>query len=141
MINRNQSDKKEMNEKEMELMVRNLTSWDDWHKLEETLFRKSEWEQSSLERMDEDLDREEIYSEDGTCWQPFHIPYEIDIDKYSLYEKMSYLAYEIIERIIIDKTQYDKKCNYCRVWTDVNSKQYCDFCQRPLQVLSRNQPQ
>ena len=127
-----------MNNKEIEQKVRNIKSWDEWNQIEKEFFMISQWGKTSLDRMDEDLDRENIFSEDNTYWQPFSIPYNIDIELYSFYERMSYLAYEAIEKEYKDESQYDKKCNYCRLWTENKEKQYCDFCGRKLQIMLSN---
>ena len=126
-----------MNEAMLKKKVKSFNTWDEWHEFEESYFHISSWKESSCEQLDKDLEKEDIIVS-GVRWHSFHISYDISTEIYDLHEELSYVAYEAIEGQLEEGNDfiYDKKCNFCRVWTFEKTKQLCDFCGRKLKLMS-----
>lgn len=124
---------------ELEEKLSRITTWEEWHDLEESLFRSEEWKETDADTMGIQLRRDNVVA-DGHEWMPLGDPYDIDREILYLYEVASHYVFEKLEPEahadnLSRKEDYGKECRFCLRYTEDFDVENCPFCGRKLTLI------
>lgn len=113
-----------------------ICSWEDWYKIEIDIFHTDEWPETSIERLEEDLERP-VEIIEGCEWDSTTNSYDVSPEVMHFYEKTRQKVFAILEPEADEENKqhpelYGKRCIYCRIWTRDFSKQKCPKCSNEL---------
>lgn len=123
-------------------MISKITTWEEWDRIEEDIFRISSWEvntksiESDLERLPEMID--------GYEWEPTTLSYDISPEIYHLHKQSRMEVFAKLEPEAHRENQshperYCKLCVYCRRWSRKYPKDKCPNCGNELLPLPLNE--
>lgn len=124
---------------ELEEKLSRITTWEEWHDLEKSLFRSGEWKEADIDTMERQLGRDNVVI-DGHEWMPFGDPYDMDREILYLYEVARWIVFEKLEpeahaENLSSKENYGKECRFCLRYTEDFDVENCPFCGRKLTLM------
>lgn len=129
-----------INKEKLEEKLSQITEWEEWHNLKESLFRRSEWKEADIETMEAQGQRDNIVI-DGHEWMPLVDPYDVDREISYLYEVARHYVFEKLEPEghaynLSRKEEFGKECSFCLRYTEDFEVENCPFCDRKLLPIS-----
>ncbi|WP_082420551.1 hypothetical protein [Paenibacillus sp. A3] len=127
----------------LESDLKKLYNWKDWDRIQKEIFHTDEWPETSIDRLEEDLERP-VQIIEGCEWDSTTNSYDVSPEIMHLYEKTRWRAFSILEPEADEENKqhpelYGKRCIYCRIWTRDFSKQKCPKCSNELLKLPLNE--
>lgn len=116
-----------------------ITTWDDWDKLEEKIFKVQTWEETDINTLEKDLERP-IITLDGYEWEPTTNSYNLPPEILHKYEKIRVEVFNKLEPEAAKENMshpeiYAKWCVYCKRWSRKYPKDNCPKCGNELLPL------
>ncbi|MEC0207379.1 NOB1 family endonuclease [Paenibacillus ehimensis] len=127
----------------LESDLKKLSSWKDWDRIQKEIFHSDEWPETSIDRLEEDLERP-VQIIEGCEWESTTASYDVSPEIMHLYEKTRQKVFSILEPEADEENKqhlelYGKRCIYCRIWTRDFSKQKCPKCGNELLEFPLNE--
>lgn len=128
---------------EIKKLLLEISSWDDWYKLEEELFDLESWPGFDLDEIDKMLNRETTKI-DGVFWSPTCTHYDVERELEFKYEKLRELVFQKLEpegakNNAAHPEWYGKLCVPCSMWTRQYSANTCGKCGCELVLFPLNE--
>jgi hypothetical protein len=127
---------------DLEKLINDLSTWDDWDKIDKVIFRSEEWSKRFIEMHEVESKRSsEII--DGDNWNSYVEPYDVSPEILHLYETTRWRVYAILEPESEEENRkhperYGKMCSYCRIWSQKYPKDKCPKCGNDLLLWPLN---
>ena len=124
---------------ELEEKLSRITTWEEWHDMQESLFRREEWKEADFETMGSQLGLDNVVM-DGHEWMPLGDPYDIDREILYLHEVARWYVFEKLEpeayaENLSRKEDFGKECRFCLRYTTDFDVENCPFCGRKLTLI------
>ncbi len=126
---------------DISLMERNrllaeINSWDDWYRIEQTVFKIDQWPELGIDEIEKMLSRKPK-AHSGTEWESTASNYAVERDLEYEYEKLRQMVFEKLEPESARENMnhpewYGKQCVYCSLWTRKTDQEHCPFCGHEL---------
>jgi hypothetical protein len=132
----------EIDRKRLTDEINRLSSWEDWERIEEDIFKLDEWDEEDY-NIERDMERQIIVVE-GHEWKPTTLSYDISPEIYHLHWKTRLEVFAKLEPDAAEENsrhpeRYGKICVYCKRWSKYYTKDNCPECGNELLPLPLNE--
>lgn len=123
--------------------ISKISTWEDWDKIRDEIFRRDEWEDTDIETIGKDLERPTVVI-DGYKWESTTNSYELSPELFYLHEKTRWEVFAKLdpEADADNKNhpeRYGKWCVYCKRWSREYPESNCPQCGNELLPLPLNE--